>query len=286
MRRLTFRIVTLLLIVCAVFLAGPTVSRADTPTVPTHYYFDRPIAPTGSGKVDRGLPYGWTRWGQSPIHHGVDMENRLNTPVIAAADGVVYYAGDDSSRVFGPHPNFYGKLVVLQHDLKTPEGGSLFTLYGHLNVISVQAGQHVGKGQQIGGVGKTGIAVWYHLHFEVRVNNPDDYNAVRNPELWFAPRPGTGTLIGRMVDADGAPAMGIRYTMSPTRGVYPGWTYADPGIPADPAYNENFTMGDLPAACYMLRVKDNHGGYAFVQQVCIKAGQTVFVNVQLKPFPQ
>ena len=55
---------------------------------------------------------------------------------------------------------------------------------------------------------------------------------------------------------------------------------------SDPAYQENFTLGDLPAACYVLRVKDNHGGYLFSQPVCIKAGQTVFVDVKLKPLPK
>ena len=262
-------------------LAAPAVSRAD---VQPHYWLDRPLPPSSNTRIDRGLPYGWTRWGKSPIHHGVDFENRLDTPVIAAADGTVVYAGSDGDRTFGPSPNFYGNVVVIQHDLTAPEGGTIFTLYGHLDKIIVQAGQRVGKGQQIGAVGKTGIALWYHLHFEVRLGNPDDYNAVRNPELWFAPRPGTGTLVGRMLDADGNLAMGIRYTMSTASGVYPGWTYAEPSMHADPAYNENFTLGDLPAGCYTLRVKNNKGGYAYTGSVCIKAGATVFAEIKLKRF--
>ena len=40
----------------------------------------------------------------------------------------------------------------------------------HLDTITVQAGQRVGQGQQIGTVGMTGIAIWYHLHFEVLVS--------------------------------------------------------------------------------------------------------------------
>lgn len=263
------------------------VSRAEgnsSDSIATHYWLTRPVASKSQSTVDRGLPYGWTRNGRSPIHHGVDIPNGLNGHVVAAADGTVYFAGDDSSRVFGPQPNFYGHLIVIQHDLAAPEGGQIYTLYGHLNMISVQAGQHVSAGQLIGGVGMTGIAVWYHLHFEVRVGNGDDYNATRNPELWYAPKPGTGTLVGRMVDADGGLAMGIRYTMSSRYRTYPGWTYADPSMHNDPAYGENFTIGDLPAACYSLRVKDGKGGYAYDQPVCIKGGQTVFVEVKLAPF--
>ena len=267
-----------LLLLC--LLVAPTVSLAE---VPTHYWLGRPIPATAHTSVDRGLPFGWTRNGRSPIHHGVDIPNRLNAPVIAAANGTVYYAGSDQGRVFGPYPNFYGNVVVIQHDMAAPEGGSLFTLYGHLNTITVQAGQRVGQGETIGGVGMTGIALWYHLHFEVRSGNGDDYNAVRNPELWYAPRKGTGTLIGRMVDSNGGLAMGIRFTMSTPKGVYPGWTYAEATMHSDPTYNENFTMGDLPAGCYSLLVKNGHGGYAFTQRVCLKSGQTVFVDVKLAP---
>ncbi len=266
-------------------LLSLTIPAAGQAEVETHYWLGRPIPPSGYTKIDRGLPYGWTRWGQSPIHHGVDLPNRLGTPVVAAAPGVVYYAGTDADKAFGPYPNFYGNVIVIQHNITAPEGGTVYTLYGHLNSIEVQPGQQVTLEQRIGTVGKTGIAIWYHLHFEVRVGNPDDYNAVRNPELWFAPRPGTGTLVGRMLDANGGLAMGIRLVMSTKRAAYPGWSYADASMHSDPAYNENFTIGDLPAGCYRLRVKDGHGGYAYDQpNICIQAGKTVFVEVRLKPF--
>ncbi len=267
-----------LFLVC--LLAAPATSRAEATT---HYWLARPLPPTANLTVERGFPYGWTRNGTSPIHHGVDIVNRLNTPVLAAANGTVYYAGNDAERMFGPSPDFYGNLVVIQHDIAAPDGSAVYTLYGHLNGITVQTGQRVGQGQIIGGVGKTGIAVWYHLHFEVRVGSGDDYNATRNPELWYAPRPGTATLIGRIVDANGGLAMGIRFTLSIRNSIYPGWTYADPGIHNDPTYSENFAVGDLPAGCYYLRVRNGHGGYAYAKQVCLKSGETVFLEVQLAP---
>ncbi len=281
-RRILLLFTLLAVILLAVPAAGPA-KAADE--IQPHYWLARPAPAGATQKVDRGLPYGWTRNGQSPIHHGVDIPNRLGTPVLAAADGIVYFAGADSDKAFGPYPNFYGNVVVIQHNMAAPEGGTLFTLYGHLDSVGAQAGQNVGQGQPIGTVGKTGIAIWYHLHFEVRIGNPDDYSAVRNPELWYAPLPKTGTLVGRMLDSDGGLAMGIRLTAGTRTGLWPVWTYADASMRSDPAYGENFVIGDLPVGCYRLRVKNGKGGYAYDQpNVCIGAGQTVFVEVRLKPF--
>jgi hypothetical protein len=255
----------------------------DAPSPAPHYLVDRPIPQKYEISPQRGFPYGWTRNGTSPIHHGEDYLNALGVPVIAAGAGKVYYAGPDTGTVFGPYPNFYGQVVVIEHNDKAPDGSTLFTLYGHLHDEAVQTGQNVGKGQLIGHVGKEGIAQWYHLHFEVRINNPRDYNAVRNPVLWYHPLYGTGTLMGRMVDSKGGLAMGVRFTIGTRNGVIPGWTYADPSIPSDPTYNENFVFGDLQAGCYAFRVRDNHGGYAYNKDFCIKAGELKFLDVKLMP---
>jgi hypothetical protein len=261
-------------------LTSPLGASARQAQVQTHYWMTRPISPQTSFVVARGFPYGWHRNHTAPIHHGVDSENRRGTPVVAAADGAVYYAGNDTDKMFGPRPKFYGNVIVIKHDMEAPEGGAVYTLYGHVERIDVKAGERVAKGQPIGGVGKEGIAIWYHLHFEVRVGNPDDYNATRNPELWYPPRPGTGTLIGRMVGSTGELAMGIRFALGGI-GVVPGWTYAEGSIHNDPSYGENFVVGDLPKGCYQMRVKNNRGGYAYNQQHCIKDGETQFIEVKL-----
>jgi murein DD-endopeptidase MepM/ murein hydrolase activator NlpD len=94
-------------------------------------------------------------FGRRHFHTGVDIAAPHGTPVRAAADGTVLYAG-----WYGG----YGKLVVLDH------GQGVSTLYGHLSQILVTAGQRVGRNHLIGRVGSTGYSTGPHLHFEVRRN--------------------------------------------------------------------------------------------------------------------
>lgn len=89
------------------------------------------------------------------MHNGVDIAGAMGTPVAAAGDGQVIFAG-----WFGG----YGKLVVVDH------GGGLSTLYGHLSEIVVEEGTAVGRGQVIGRVGMTGYTTGPHLHFEIRID--------------------------------------------------------------------------------------------------------------------
>lgn len=266
-------------------LTAPVAQAQDGDTntgtvVPNHFWLQRPLPATANLVPEYGFPYGWTRYGQSPLHHGVDIVNRRGTPVLAAADGTVYYAGPDHERAFGPYTDFYGNVIVLQHAMDAPEGGTVFTLYGHLNTVEVESGASVTVGQKIGTVGATGIALGSHLHFEVRLGNPDDYNAVRNPMLWLAPLAGTGTLVGRMVDAAGAPAAGMRYVLSTETLVLPSFTYADGSVLPDAALNENFAMSDLRAGCYRVRVRGG-AGYLYIGEVCITAGELTYLDMPL-----
>lgn len=102
------------------------------------------------------------RWGR--MHQGIDVANSVGTPIIASSGGRVVQAGWAGT---------YGNLVIIDH------GNGLSTRYAHLSSISVQAGQDLSQGQELGKMGSTGRSTGSHLHFEVRVNgqatNPLNY---------------------------------------------------------------------------------------------------------------
>jgi murein DD-endopeptidase MepM/ murein hydrolase activator NlpD len=90
-------------------------------------------------------------------HKGVDYAAPIGTPVRAAGDGRVLFAGVRGG---------YGNLVELDHS------GGITTVYGHLSRFAkgLRPGQHVTQGQVIAFVGMTGLATGPHLHYEYRVN--------------------------------------------------------------------------------------------------------------------
>lgn len=105
-------------------------------------------------------PYG-ERYGGTDFHTGIDIsgEDIYGAPVIAAGDGKVTYVNRDYKPGVG-----YGIYLIIDH------GGDITTLYGHLSEVSVNVGDVVEKGQQIGNIGSTGFATGPNLQFEVREN--------------------------------------------------------------------------------------------------------------------
>ena len=93
-------------------------------------------------------------------HEAFDIGNKIGTPVVAMAEGVVVIS--KSSGWNGG----YGQYVVIKHPNKTQ------TLYAHLSANDVVQGQRVTQGQKIGELGNTGRSTGPHLHFEVR-GDPD-----------------------------------------------------------------------------------------------------------------
>jgi murein DD-endopeptidase MepM/ murein hydrolase activator NlpD len=96
------------------------------------------------------------------FHTGLDIAAPMDTPVQAAAAGVVALAGaetDGQGHLVG-----YGNYVVIAH------GGGMISLYGHLDKLLVKAGQAVHAGDPIGLEGSTGNSTGAHVHFEVRVD--------------------------------------------------------------------------------------------------------------------
>lgn len=85
-------------------------------------------------------------------HLGFDLASLKLSPVEAAQNGIVVYAGD---------LGIYGNAVILDH------GMGIFSLYGHLSTIAVQEGEHVKTAQSLGQTGQTGLAGGDHLHFSI-----------------------------------------------------------------------------------------------------------------------
>lgn len=86
--------------------------------------------------------------------NGVNIAVPLGTPVRAAADGVVAYAGTAIPSL--------GGLVIVKH------GGGWTTVYGYAARLLVQRGQAVKRGQSIAVSGQTGGADRPAVHFELR----------------------------------------------------------------------------------------------------------------------
>lgn len=114
-----------------------------------------------------GSPFGYRIhpiYKRKKFHAGVDFARSYGTPIYAADDGKVIFAGRRGG---------YGNTVMVDH------GGGLITLYAHCSALYVSEGKMVSKGSRIAAVGSTGLSTGNHLHFEVRVNgtpvNPMKY---------------------------------------------------------------------------------------------------------------
>ncbi|WP_214855462.1 murein hydrolase activator EnvC [Exiguobacterium sp. s166] len=120
--------------------------------------------PTGSAKFIRPASGGVSQ-GFGPasgangytFHNGVDFSGPVGSPIRAAASGTVITAGSG-----GP----YGNHVMISHFL---DGQVYTTVYGHMNSLSVSAGQTVTQGQTLGTLGSTGNSTGPHLHFELHI---------------------------------------------------------------------------------------------------------------------
>lgn len=88
-------------------------------------------------------------------HLGIDYAAPTGTPVYAAADGKVIFAGRKGG---------YGKLVHIAH------GGAYETMYGHLHGFArgIGKGKRVRQGDFIGTVGSTGLSTGPHLDYRMK----------------------------------------------------------------------------------------------------------------------
>jgi len=118
---------------------------ASTPTIrPTNGW-------TSSGFGYRISPF----TGKREFHQGIDIATRIDTPVVAPADGTVKFVGKNGRL---------GRTIVIDH------GNGMLTRYGHLNKYLVKRGTSVKRGDKIALVGNTGRSTAPHLHYEVHLN--------------------------------------------------------------------------------------------------------------------
>lgn len=89
------------------------------------------------------------------FHNGVDLANRIGTPVVAAMSGTVAMVGINPT---------YGRYIILRH------ADGFQTLYAHLSRVLVSRGRRISQNQVIGKMGTTGYSTGSHLHFSIFKN--------------------------------------------------------------------------------------------------------------------
>jgi murein DD-endopeptidase MepM/ murein hydrolase activator NlpD len=107
------------------------------------------------------------------FHQGIDLAAPMYTPIRAAGDGVVVFAGPNP---YDPYPKAW--IVIIAHS------SSLQTWYAHvdnaLRPPAVSAGQQVSAGQVVAYIGMTGRTTGPHLHWAVMFNG-----SFANPRLFL-----------------------------------------------------------------------------------------------------
>ena len=158
------------------------VCTVQWPTLELWPVFTWPLADLGGVRISQGY---------HERHRALDLAGPLSTPVVAAAPGLVRFAGwyDDA----------YGNLVVIDHPCapwrRSPRStcpaqvcplrkcrcdGGYSSWYAHLEQVDVAIAERVHAGQVLGIMGETGRATGIHLHFEIR-----HHNCCQNPTLFL-----------------------------------------------------------------------------------------------------
>lgn len=126
------------------------------------------LLPVASEKAWLSGHYGWRNepiaGNKRDFHYGIDIAGPWKSRIIAPADATVVKVSRDK---------YLGIYVKLEHSDR------IKTLYGHLAVASVKAGQTVKRGDVIGIMGNTGRSTGTHLHYGIVVDgkyvNPLDF---------------------------------------------------------------------------------------------------------------
>tara|TARA_Y100000780_G_scaffold151879_1_gene136764 strand:- start:7939 stop:8853 length:915 start_codon:yes stop_codon:yes gene_type:complete len=100
----------------------------------------------GSQRILNGVP----KW----PHYGLDIANETGTPVYAPVDGVVTMADD---------LYYSGNTLILDHGMR------VFSTFLHMDTITVDVGEKVKQGEQIGTIGTTGRSTGPHLDWRINL---------------------------------------------------------------------------------------------------------------------
>jgi murein DD-endopeptidase MepM/ murein hydrolase activator NlpD len=247
----------------------------------------RPIGEGGRNTTVAASPYGSYHRATRLAQRGVYFLNSSGTPVLAAADGKVVFAGDDREVPMGPFKDLYGNTVIIKHNF-SQLGKPLFTVYAHLSEVEVGEGEDVYTGQEIGQVGSSGSATGSTLLFEVRLGK-NHFQNTSNPELWLKPlrRDGKrlGAIAGRFENKNGKAVQVANIVLEQLAG--PGLpaietfylsTYTGKRQSGQAPWIENFAAGDLPPGEYQISYI-GEGGSVDTQLVTVEPGRLTLVAI-------
>jgi murein DD-endopeptidase MepM/ murein hydrolase activator NlpD len=278
------------------FVTRPAAQWQPPPLVPPisrdplgrdHYWFGRPVDSNATNYALFSYTFGSDGPQQDDpwrVHHGIDMPNPIGQTVRAAGSGTVLWAADGlrtEGEIFQSSPS-YGNVVVIQHDFGY-RGQPLYTLYAHLSAVLVTAGQYVNTGDAIGLVGNTGRVSGPHVHFEVRMGK-NTYGTTFNPLLWMVSYVDSGVVAGRVTNERGDMLQDQTVTVIDRRNGLvvqstTSYIYLDNGsdVQADPLWQENFVMGDIPVGRY--EVVTNIDGQRVSKIIDVSEGMTSFAEL-------
>jgi murein DD-endopeptidase MepM/ murein hydrolase activator NlpD len=154
---------------------------------PVFNYFDHDLpAPADRSNGFQRTFCGSAFGGYVDGHTGYDWPMPIGTPLVAAASGIVEFAGQEPPFLCGALGIVSGLVVQIRH---TSDKGAHVLVYAHLNELGVARGDLVTEGQRIGFSGNTGCSTEPHLHFEVWRSQAGGQLIVTDPYGWWPAEP-------------------------------------------------------------------------------------------------
>lgn len=114
---------------------------------------------------------------ESVMHYGMDISTSANDIVYAIANGTVTYVAAETEPGVG-----YGNCIEIRHEIN---GKIFYSFYAHLKELpTLEVGDSVKKGDEIGIEGESGKTTGIHLHFEIRLVS-QDYSSAVDPKTYL-----------------------------------------------------------------------------------------------------